>query len=99
MPIQDAVVPVNGLTVPGESVHGVLENHGFSRIRPIIANHGQELWLIQAEKNGKRKFFIWSYIRDCLQLVKGCLALEALVGVVGLDLQALDVVYVEYPDS
>lgn len=84
--------------VTGESVHGVLEYHGFCNIRPVITEHG-EVFVIQAERNGKRNFFTWHYIWDRLAMVMGDLGLKEVVRIVGIDFTVLDFSYIAYPDS
>lgn len=82
----------------GESVHGILEYHGFRNIRPVITEHG-EVFVIQAERNGKRNVFTWHYIWDGLAMVMGDLELKEVVRIVGIDITGLNVTYIDYPDN
>ncbi|KAL0633269.1 hypothetical protein Q9L58_007822 [Maublancomyces gigas] len=83
--------------VPGESVHGVLEYHGFWNIRPVIMDYG-DVYIIQAERNGRRRFFTWNYLCDWLAMVKGDLGVTEVVRIVGIDINNLVVEYVPYPE-
>lgn len=56
------------------------------------------VYIIQAERNGKRKFFAWKYLSDTLAMVIGDLGLGEVVGIVGRDIYRLELEYVPYPD-
>lgn len=57
-----------------------------------------DVFIIQAERNGKRKYFEWNYLCDELRMFLDDLEIAEVVGMVGSEMALARSVYVMYPE-
>lgn len=77
----------------------MLEHYGFHHIRVVIL--GNEVYIVQAERNGKRNYFQWNYLPEQVLMFLDDMEIEEVVAMAGSDmaLALARFVYVIYPEE
>lgn len=76
----------------------MLEHYGFHSIRVVITDLN-DMFLIQAERNGKRNYFEWNYLSDRLKMLLDDLDFAVVVGMVGREMARARSVGIPYPEE